>query len=109
MFRASFILAGLVLGFVTLAHADATTKDSSNFALLINRLREGTPAKPAWAGYWFPYTADGTAAPRGGGWSPVGKYELVTGTHGAEDWEIAHHGRDVPGVQGWWGHDEGFA
>ncbi len=81
-----------------------------NYARLINQYAEGRPAKTPWAGYWWPYTANGIASAKaGGGGSPAGKYDAARGLRsGAQAWEASLHGAGVPGVQGWWGHCNGW-
>src|SRR3954466_15013108 len=48
-----------------------------NFAYLMNNYLEGKPEPTPWAGFWFPYTANGIAAGSGG--SPAGKYDAARG------------------------------
>jgi hypothetical protein len=91
----------------------------SSFAKLINEQAEGRPANAAWAGYWWPYTGNGTASDTYGGGnpragegrqSPVGKYDAARGgTTYAQKWEWKNHGASIPQLQGWWGHDEGWS
>lgn len=43
--------------------------------------------------------------------SPLAKYMSITDpdhTQDAIDWEVKHHGKDVPGVQDWFGHCPGW-
>jgi hypothetical protein len=79
-----------------------------NYATLINLYAEGRPAKTPWAGYWWPYTANGIASSKTGA-SPAGKYDAARGfRNGAQSWEVQLHGAGVKGVQGWWGHCNGW-
>jgi hypothetical protein len=83
-------------------------RGEKNFAFLINNFREGKPEPTPWAGYWFPYTSNGIAGGRGGS-SPAGKYDAVRGRKtNAQGWEVGNHGSGVRGVQGWWGHCNGW-
>src|SRR5579885_2120070 len=78
-----------------------------NFAVLINNYLKGKPEPTPWAGYWFPYTENGIAAGKLG--SPAGKYDAARGHKtNAQAWEVANHGAGVKGVQGWWGHCNGW-
>ena len=79
-----------------------------NFAKLMNNYAQGTPARQPWAGFWWPYTSNGIARNLSGA-SPAGKYDAARGglIH-SQDWEVRHHGSGVPGVQGWWGHCNGW-
>lgn len=86
----------------------AEFRGERNFAALINTYLEGKIEPTPWAGYWWPYTANGIAAGGRGG-SPAGKYDAVRGgTTGAQNWEASMHGSRVKGVQGWWGHCNGW-
>jgi hypothetical protein len=83
----------------------------TNFATLINNFPEGVPAEPGWANSFWPYTSNGIASnayshtPSG----PAGKYDSARGgTKHAQEWEIRNHGPGVKGVQGWWGHCNGW-
>ncbi len=80
-----------------------------NFAKLIREHRQGQPRQQPWAGFWWPYTSNGIARSTSGG-SPAGKYDAARGglTH-SQRWEVANHGAGVPGVQGWWGHCNGWS
>ncbi|MEN9724315.1 MAG: hypothetical protein RJB38_2301 [Pseudomonadota bacterium] len=79
-----------------------------NFARLMAQHFEGTPERQPWAGFWWPYTSNGIAKNLSGS-SPAGKYDAARGglTH-AQSWEVRYHGAGVPGVQGWWGHCNGW-
>ncbi|NDD92297.1 hypothetical protein EBZ37_09455 [bacterium] len=81
-----------------------------NFAVLMNRYQQGRPSRSPWVGYWWPYTANGIASGRyTGGASPAGKYDAARGgATQAQIWEILNHGARVRGVQGWWGHCNGW-
>jgi len=80
-----------------------------NFAVLINNYAQAKTTPSPWAGFWWPYTANGIASGKFNGASPAGKYDAARGgtTH-AQDWEIHNHGSKVPKVQGWWGHCNGW-
>jgi hypothetical protein len=84
--------------------------ESRNFAHLINNFRQGKRTPTPWAGWWWSYGGNGIAnGSYGGGKSPAGKYDAVRGRRNqAQDWEVHHHGAKVPGVQGWWGHCNGW-
>lgn len=85
-------------------------RGEKNFAVLINNYAEGRVEPTPWAGYWWPYTSNGIAnGSQTGGSSPAGKYDAARGgsTH-AQAWEIGNHGSRVRGVQGWWGHCNGW-
>jgi hypothetical protein len=79
-----------------------------NFARLMSMHPQGTPSRQPWAGFWWPFTSNGIARNVSGG-SPAGKYDAARGglTH-AQDWEASHHGAGLPGIQGWWGHCNGW-
>jgi hypothetical protein len=81
-----------------------------NFAKLLNQFREARPRRAPWVGYWWPYTTNGVANGRyAGGSSPAGKYDAARGNRTqAQTWEVLNHGARVPGVQGWWGHCNGW-
>lgn len=81
-----------------------------NFAVLINNYSEGKVEPMPWVGYWWPYTSNGIAnGSYGGGLSPAGKYDAARGgATNAQGWEIGNHGARVRGVQGWWGHCNGW-
>lgn len=85
-------------------------RGDKNFANLINGYAEGRPKKAPWAGFWWPFTANGIAAGSRGG-SPAGKYDAARGdrSSNAQGWETAHHGSGVHGIQGWWGHCNGWS
>ncbi len=85
-------------------------RGEKNFAAMINQFREGKPARPAWAGFFWPYTGNGIASgSQGRGFSPAGKYDAARGgLTKAQDWEVNAHGAGVKGVQGWWGHCNGW-
>jgi hypothetical protein len=60
--------------------------------------------------YW-PFVDQGVDANWNGDSSPLDKYFAVTDPSKAMDgknWEHANHGKDVPGVAGWWGHCPGW-
>lgn len=79
-----------------------------NFARLLAQGLEGTPTRQPWAGFWWPYTGNGISRSLGGV-SPAGKYDAARGgTTRAQSWEVIHHGSEVPNVQGWWGHCNGW-
>jgi hypothetical protein len=81
-----------------------------NFAALINKYAEGKPKRAPWAGYWWPYKEQGIASARSGsGGSPAGKYDAARGNQtSAQSWESRFHGPNVKGIQGWWGHCNGW-
>ena len=81
-----------------------------NFATLINSYAEAKIEPTPWAGYWWPYTGNGIASGSyGGGQSPAGKYDAARGGRTqAQAWEVTNHGARVKGVQGWWGHCNGW-
>ena len=85
-------------------------KGEKNFAYLMNNFQEGVAKPSPWAGYWWPYSANGIAS---GGFfashSPAGKYDAARGntTH-AQSWELKNHGARVPHLQQWWGHCNGW-
>lgn len=101
---------------VDLAHpygrlpAGAEIHGDKNFAELIRRFPQATPSRVPWVGYWWPYTSNGIASGRYGyGRSPAGKYDAVRGGRtSAQSWEVRNHGAGVHGVQGWWGHCNGW-
>src|SRR4051812_19754534 len=73
-----------------------------NLARLLSTSSRGAVAKMPWAGTWWPYSEDGTVqADR--------LYDTITGRGGAADWELSNHGSSLPGLQGWWGHCNGWA
>ncbi len=79
-----------------------------NFARLFNAHREGRPERAPWVGFWWPYESNGIS--RGvDGSSPAGKYDAARGgLTRAETWEVFNHGSEVPNIQGWWGHCNGW-
>ena len=81
-----------------------------NFAFLLNNYQKGKTEPTPWAGYWWPYTANGIAAGNFyGNQSPAGKYDAARGHKtDAQTWEIRNHGAGVPKVQSWWGHCNGW-
>lgn len=80
-----------------------------NFAYLLNTYAKSQAERTPWVGFWWPYTANGIASARSGGGSPAGKYDAARGgTRNSQAWEAANHGAGVPGVQGWWGHCNGW-
>ena len=80
-----------------------------NFAFLLNHHTKSKAEKTPWVGFWWPYTANGIASGAGGGGSPAGKYDAARGgTRNSQSWEVSQHGAGVPGVQGWWGHCNGW-
>ncbi len=81
-----------------------------NFASLINKYAEGKPKRSPWAGYWWPYKEGGiSSGAHGGGTSPAGKYDAARGHQtSAQSWESRFHGPNVKGIQGWWGHCNGW-
>jgi hypothetical protein len=85
-------------------------KEEWNFAYLINHYTQATPKRPVWIGYWWPFKEDGIASQtHDGGISPVEKYELATGGRGdATQWERKVHGKNIPGMKGFWGHETGW-
>jgi hypothetical protein len=88
----------------------ADIRGERNFAALINQYRSAVPARAPWVGYWWPYTSNGIASGRyAGGYSPAGKYDAARGGGTqAQLWEVLNHGARVRGVQGWWGHCNGW-
>jgi len=82
-----------------------------NLARLLEKHSEGRPEKSPWMGFWWPYEKNGIAAANGWlGMSAAAKYDAANGRQTvAEAWEKAHHGRRVPGVEGWWGHCNGWS
>lgn len=79
-----------------------------NFARLLGQGLEGRPSRQPWAGFWWPYTSNGISKSLGGV-SPAGKYDAARGgTTRAQSWEVVNHGSEVPNVQGWWGHCNGW-
>jgi hypothetical protein len=93
-------------------HPGIETQGSNNFAFLINNYAEGRPAHDPWDSTYWPYTSNGIANPSysGGQGTPAGKYDAAHGnTTQAQDWEAKNHGKDVKGVQGWWGHCNGWS
>jgi hypothetical protein len=84
-------------------------RGEKNFAFLVNGFAKSQAERTPWVGYWWPYTANGIASGRSGGGSPAGKYDAARGgTRNSQAWEAANHGARVPGVQGWWGHCNGW-
>lgn len=85
-------------------------RGEKNFAVLMNNYSVGKVEPTPWAGYWWPYTSNGIAnGSYGGGLSPAGKYDAARGgTTNAQNWEVGNHGARVRGVQGWWGHCNGW-
>lgn len=81
--------------------AGALTGDA-NFFNLITKYSRGQVTPTPWAGYWWPFSEDGTA-------NADAKYESVIGTSGATSWEKTNHGPNVPGIQDWWGHCNGWS
>lgn len=79
----------------------AVTGDA-NFFNLISKYSQGQVNPTPWAGYWWPFSQNGTA-------SADAKYESVAGPSGAVSWEMANHGPNVPGIQDWWGHCNGWS
>lgn len=81
-----------------------------NFASLINKYAQGKPKRAPWAGYWWPYKESGIASnSHGGNGSPAGKYDAARGHQtSAQSWEARFHGPGVKGIQGWWGHCNGW-
>jgi hypothetical protein len=73
-----------------------------NLARLLGAASRGQSRKMPWAGSWWPYTQDGTV-------SAAHRYESIVGESGAVGWELANHGSGLPGIQGWWGHCNGWA
>ena len=90
--------------------SSASLRGERNFANLINTYQSATPTRAPWVGYWWPYTANGIASGRyAGGYSPAGKYDAARGLRTqAQSWEVVNHGARVRGVQGWWGHCNGW-
>ncbi len=90
--------------------APSDLRGEKNFANLINKYQSARPTRVPWVGYWWPYTANGIASGRyAGGYSPAGKYDAARGgVTQAQYWEATHHGARVRGVQGWWGHCNGW-
>src|SRR5690606_2279209 len=81
-------------------------RGEKNFATLINNYAEGKPKQVPWAGPWWPYTQNGIA----GGSAPAGKYDAARcNSPRSANWEVKHHGAGVKGVQGWWGHCNGWS
>lgn len=79
-----------------------------NFAYLINNHLVGKVEPNPWAGAWWPYTKNGIASGTNGG-SPAGKYDAARGgATQAQAWEVQYHGAKVRGIQGWWGHCNGW-
>ena len=87
---------------------EGSTTGITNYAELINNYAQGKPKREPWAAHWWPYGENGIAA--GGRNGPAGLYDAARGgtTH-ASEWEVAHHGPKVPGIQGWWGHCDGWS
>lgn len=85
-------------------------KGEKNFATLINQFKEAKVEPYPWAGFWWPYTGNGIAnGSHGRGSSPAGKYDAARGGRtNAQNWEANYHGSRVKGVQGWWGHCNGW-
>ena len=73
-----------------------------NFAALIRQFSQGAVANGPWAGYWWPYSQDGTA-------QAEALYDHVQSGAGAQDWELSHHGTALRDLQSWWGHCNGWA
>ncbi len=100
-------------------------RGNKNFASLINSFRKGRLEVTPWAGTFWPYILNGIAMPvipnltmtgltsglvPESGTSPAGKYDAARGRKTrAQDWEITYHGKKVSGVEGWWGHCNGWA
>jgi hypothetical protein len=109
-------LAGTSLEGVDLAHPygrlppGTQLEGERNFASLMASYSQAMPARVPWVGYWWPYTSNGIANGRYGfGRSPAGKYDAARGGRtSAQAWEIRNHGSAVRGVQGWWGHCNGW-
>jgi hypothetical protein len=91
---------------------DVALSAEKNFAFLINNYAQAKVEPTPWAGAWWPYGASGIAA--GGfagssGASPAGKYDAARGGQtSAQLWEMHNHGPHVKGIQGWWGHCNGW-
>ncbi len=89
-------------------HQGQDYSGEKNFAKLLNGYAQAKSAQTPWAGFWWPYTKNGIASGGSGG-STAGKYDAARGgtTH-SQSWEVEHHGAGVKGVQGWWGHCNGW-
>ncbi len=81
---------------------DGEIRGLNNFATLIERYSQGKVARTPWAGYWWPYLGGGIEF-------AVAKYDAAVSSSGAAAWERANHGPEVPGVDDWWGHCNGWA
>lgn len=80
-----------------------------NFATLLNSYAQSKSKQTPWAGFWWPYTKNGIASGTAGGGSPAGKYDAARGGRtSSQSWEVKNHGAGVKGVQGWWGHCNGW-
>ncbi len=73
-----------------------------NFAALIRGASQAQARQGAWAGYWYPFLENGTA-------SATTRYDRARGGNAATSWELLHHGPDLPGIEAWWGHCNGWA
>jgi hypothetical protein len=89
-------------------HRGGMYNGPANFAALMNAYPKGQPERTPWAGYWWAYTGNGIANSKFGGCSPAGKYDAARGGKGSQSWEVKNHGSQVPKVQGWWGHCNGW-
>ena len=68
----------------------------------------GTVAVPVWTGYWWPYSAGGTAR-RFRSWEPsaLEKYDMVAGNNEATNWEMTQV--QIYGSVPWAGHCNGLS
>jgi hypothetical protein len=80
----------------------ANQQGENDFASLIRKYSRGQSSHAAWSGYWWPFMENGI-------YNAALNYEAATGKIGAAQWELAHHGADLPGVMSWFGHCNGWS
>jgi hypothetical protein len=73
-----------------------------NFANLVKKYATGKPKSQPWAGYWWPYSQGGTS-------DATSLYDRARPGSGATSWELSNHGPQVPGIQSWYGHCNGWS
>jgi hypothetical protein len=102
------------------ADGTQTVLSERNFAKIMRDHSQGKVTRLPWAGFYWPYVKDGIAStefsansgsrffPRRE--SPTAKYDRAHSSHtSADTWEKNNHGRKVRGVEGWWGHCNGWS
>ena len=123
------ILATALILAASLAQANEGSFDvkQNDFKTLFNDARMGQPESTPWAGTFWPYSFNGTAAKVDdgqfvdgrGGESPMDVFDQIAGFKGKESatkWELANHTckhikdkESKESCEGWWGHCNGWA